>query len=87
MNKKTLAIAEEALLDFMKKNIQEFRYYRGRIIKSETMSKPNQQMVSAAEKKVNWYKVELYDLEGELEMLREELDQAEESDNSEEQDG
>lgn len=87
MNKKTLAIAEEALLDFMKKNIQEFKYYRGRIIKSETIAKPNQHMLSAAEKKVNWYKVELYDLEGELEILRDELDQVEESDSLEEQDG
>jgi len=87
MNKKTLAIAEEALLDFMKKNIQEFKYYRGRIIKSETIAKPDQRMLSAAEKKVSWYKVELYDLEGELEMLREKLDQVEESDNLEEQDG
>jgi len=87
MNKKTLAVAEEALLDFMKKNFQEFNIYRGRIIKSKTIRKPNQQMLSAAVQKVNWYKVELHELEGELEILREELDQAEESDNLEGQDG
>ena len=87
MYKKTLMVAEEALIEFMKKNFQEFNAYRGRIIKSTNITKPDQQMVSAAVKKINWYKVELHELEGELDMLREELAKTEDSDNVEGQDG
>lgn len=87
MNKKTLAIAEDALVDFMKKNVHEYKIYKGRLIKSKNIPKPDQHMVTAALKKVNWYKVELYELEGELDILRDELHKVEDSDNTEDQNG
>ncbi len=73
MNERTIAIAERALVDFIKKSRRERDYFRGRLIKADNLPAPNQHMISAAMSKLEWYKVELMELEGELEMLREEL--------------
>jgi hypothetical protein len=73
MNEKTIASAEKALMDFIKKTKKERDYYKGRLARAERLLRPDQQMVSAAAAKVNWYKAQIEGLEGELEMLREEL--------------
>ena len=73
MNKKTIDSAERALMDFIKKNKREQDYYRGRLIKADILPAPDQHMVSAAVNKLNWYKAQVDGLEGELELLREEL--------------
>ena len=73
MNERTIAIAERALIDFIRKSQRERDYFKGRLIKADDLPAPNQHMVSAAMRKLEWYKVELMELEGELEMLREEL--------------
>ena len=73
MNQRTIAMAERAIVDFIKRNRQEHDYFRGRLIKAEDLPAPKQHMVSAAMRKLDWYKVELMELEGELDMLREEL--------------
>lgn len=91
MNERTIAIAERALIDFIRKSQRERDYFRGRLIKADDLPAPNQHMVSAAMRKLEWYKVELMELEGELEMLQEELgiidtDQGEESVGEEEKD-
>ena len=75
MNERTIAMAERALIDFLSKSRREHDYFRGRLIKAEDLPAPNQHMVSAAIGKINWYVVEIDELEGELEMLREELEQ------------
>ncbi len=90
MNERTIAIAERALVDFIKRSRRERDYFRGRLIKADNLPAPNQHMISAAMRKLEWYKVELMELEGELEMLREELgitdtDQEEESGGEEEE--
>jgi hypothetical protein len=90
MNERTIAMAERALMDFIKKSRRERDYFRGRLIKADNLAAPNQHMISAAVSKLEWYKVELMELEGELEMLREELgitntDQEEESGGEEEE--
>jgi hypothetical protein len=90
MNQRTIAMAERALMDFIKKSRRERDYFRGRLIKADNLAAPNQHMISAAVSKLEWYKVELMELEGELEMLREELgitntDQEEESGGEEEE--
>jgi len=89
MNERTIAIAERALVDFIRKSQRESDYFKGRLVKADDLPAPNQHMVSAAMRKLEWYKVELMELEGELEMLREELgltdaDQEEESGDEEE---
>ena len=91
MNERTIAIAERALIDFIRKSQRERDYFRGRLIKADDLPAPNQHMVSAAMRKLEWYKVELMELEGELEILREELgitdtDQEEEQVGEEEKD-
>ena len=73
MNERSIAMAERALIDFLRKNRSEYDYFRGRLIKADSLPAPDQQMVSAAVRKLNWYEVKISDLEGELEMLREEL--------------
>ena len=90
MNQRTIAMAERALMDFIKKSRRERDYFKGRLIKADNLPAPNQHMISAAMSKLEWYKVELMELEGELEMLREELgitdtDQEEESGGEEEE--
>ena len=73
MNEKTFAAAENALTDFLRRNLQELNYYRGRVIKSKIIKRADPQMVSAAVRKINWHKVQIHELEGELDLLREEL--------------
>lgn len=73
MNERTIAIAERALMDFIKKSQKEHDYFRGRLIQADNLPAPDQHMVSAAARKIDWYKIELMELEGQLEMLREEL--------------
>ena len=75
MNERTIAMAERALIDFLNKSRREHDYFRGRLIQADNLPAPNQHMVSAAIGKINWYLVEIDELEGELEMLREELEQ------------
>ncbi|MBD3182159.1 hypothetical protein GF312_07700 [Candidatus Poribacteria bacterium] len=74
MNQRTKAAAEQALIDLIRKSKKERDYYKGRLIKAEGLPAPKQHMVSAAMKKLDWYKIQLIDLEGELEILREELE-------------
>ncbi len=73
MNERTIAMAERALIDFLNRSRREHDYFRGRLIQADNLPAPNQHMVSAAIGKVNWYVVKIDELEGELEMLREEL--------------
>ena len=75
MNERTIAMAERALIDFLNRSRREHDYFRGRLIQADNLPAPNQHMVSAAIGKVNWYVVKIDELEGELEMLREELEQ------------
>ena len=85
MNERTIAAAERALIDFLNKARRERDYFRGRLIKAEDLLAPKQQMISAAVDKLNWYAVEINDLEGELDMLREELEQIGAQENTEEE--
>jgi len=87
MNEKSFTAAENALTEFLRKNLQELSYYRGRIIKSKTIKKADQQMVSAAVKKIHWHKIQVYEIEGELDLLREELTTENSTDDLEGQDG
>ena len=87
MNEKTFAAAENALNEFLRKNLQELNYYNGRMIKSKTVKKVDQQMVSAAVRKINWHKIQIHELEGEIEMLREQLSTEDNTDNLEDQNG
>jgi hypothetical protein len=73
MNERTIAAAERALVNFLKKTRRERDYFSGRLIAADNLPAPNQHMISAAMSKVDWYAVEINELEGELEMLREEL--------------
>ncbi len=73
MNQKTIASAERALMDFIKRSKREQDYYRGRLIKADMLPAPDQHLVSAAVNKLNWYKAQIDELEGELDLLREEL--------------
>jgi hypothetical protein len=75
MNERTIAAAEQALVDFLNKARRDRDYFKGRLIKAEDLPKPNQHMIAAAMNKLSWYAVEINELEGELEMLREELEQ------------
>jgi hypothetical protein len=87
MNEKTFAAAENALNEFLRKNLQELNYYNGRMIKSKTVKKVDQQMVSAAVRKINWHIIQIHELEGEIEMLREQLSIEDNTDNLEDQNG
>ena len=73
MNQRTIEIAERALMDFLKRNRRERDYYRGRLIKADNLPAPKQHMISAAASKMDWYKIQINEIEGELEMLREEF--------------
>ena len=73
MNQRTIEIAERALIDFLKRNRGERDYFRGRLIRADNLPAPDQHMVSAAIRKVNWYAIEISEIEGELDMLREAL--------------
>ena len=75
MNERTIAAAEQALIDFLNKARRDRDYFRGRLIQADSLPAPDQHMVSAAIGKLDWYAVEINELEGELEMLREELEQ------------
>jgi hypothetical protein len=87
MNEKTFAAAENALADFLRKNLQELNYYRGRIIKSKVVKRADPQMVSAAVKKINWHKIQIHELEGELDLLKEEISQEDSTNEQEGQNG
>jgi hypothetical protein len=71
MNEKSFAAAENALIGLLKRNLKELDYHRGRLVKAKTLPKAKQQIVSASIKKVNWHKVQIHDINGELEILRE----------------
>jgi len=84
MNEKSYEAIEKALMDLLKKTQREQDYFRGRLIKAESLILPKQHMVSAAIDKVNRYTVEINEIEGELEMIREEMGVEEDSDQEEE---
>ena len=73
MNQKSYEVVERALTDLLKKTRREQDYFRGRLIKAESLVLPKQHMIDAAIDKVNRYDVEISEIEGELEMLREEF--------------
>ncbi len=73
MNEKSYEVIERALMALLRKTQREQDYFRGRLIKAESLVLPKQQMIDAAIDKVNWYVVEISEIEGELEMLREEF--------------
>ncbi len=79
MNEKSFAVVERALTDLLKKTQRESDYFRGRLIQAESLILPKQHMIDAAIDKVNWYVVEISEIEGELEMLREEFGMVEDS--------
>ena len=87
MNQRTIEMAEEALMDFIRKSSRERDYFKGRLIQADNLPAPKQHMVSAAARKLNWYKIELSYLEGDLEILREELGLQETADQEEMQFG
>ena len=80
MNEKSFALVERALIDLLKKTRNQRDYFRGRLIKAEQLHAPKQHMVSAAVDKVNRYDIEITEIEGELEMLREEFGMGENTD-------
>ena len=73
MNEKSYEVIERALMDLLRKTQREQDYFRGRLIKAESLILPKQHMVSAAMDKVTRYTVEINEIEGELEMIREEM--------------
>ncbi len=73
MNEKSFAVVERVLTDLLKKTQRESDYFRGRLIQAESLILPKQHMIDAAIDKVNRYEVEISEIEGELEMLREEF--------------
>jgi len=85
MNEKSFAVVEKAMGDYLRKRQGEFNYFRDRLIKAGKIRSPDQQMVSAAIRKVNCYAVEIDELEEELKMLRVELGMEEDTDQMEEQ--
>ncbi len=80
MNEKSFEVVERALIDLLKKTQNQRDYFRGRLIKAEQLHAPKQHMVSAAVDKVNRYDIEITEIEGELEMLREEFGMGENTD-------
>ena len=87
MNEKSFAVVERALTDLLKKTQRERDYFRGRLIKAESLVLPKQHMIEAAMEKVTRYAVEISEIEGELEMLREEFGMAEDTAQEEEPGG
>ena len=87
MNEKSFAVVERALTDLLKKTQRERDYFRGRLIKAESLVLPKQHMIEAAMEKVTRYAVEISEIEGELEMLREEFGMAEDTTQEEEPGG
>lgn len=80
MNEKSYYVVERALYDLLKKTKRKRDYFRGRLIKAEDLPLPKQHMVMAAYNNVDRLNIDIYEIEGELEMLREEF----ESDSTEE---
>jgi hypothetical protein len=74
MNERTIEAAEKALADFLNRTRRKRDYFRGRLIQAENLPAPDQHIVSAAINKLNWYVVEIDNLKGELEMIREEME-------------
>jgi hypothetical protein len=74
MNERTIEAAEKALADFLNRTRRKRDYFRGRLIQAENLPAPDQHIVSAAINKLNWYVVEIDNLNGELEMIREEME-------------
>ena len=83
MNEKSFAMVERALVDLLKKTQNQRDYFRGRLIRAEQLHAPKQHMVSAAVDKINRYDIEITEIEGELEMLREEFEMGEDVDQEE----
>jgi len=71
MNEKSFVVVERALVDLLKKTQKKRDYFRGRLIKSEDLRLPKQHMIAAAIENVNRYDIDIYEIEGELEMIRE----------------
>ena len=84
MDEKSFVVVERALTDLLKKTKRERDYFRGRLIKAADLPLPKQHMISAAVDKINRYEVEITEIEGELEMIREELGMEENTDQKEE---
>ena len=74
MNERTIEAAEKALADFLNRSRRKRDYFRGILIQADNLPAPDQHMVSAAINKLNWYVVEIDNLKGELEMIREEME-------------
>lgn len=87
MHERTIAVAEIALADFLNRSRREHDYFRGRLIQADNIAAPDQHMIIAAINKLNWYVVEIDELEGELEMLREELESLETEYNTDQEEG
>jgi len=85
MHERTIAAAERALADFLNRSRREHDYFRGRLIQADNIAVPDQHMIMAAINKLNWYVVEIDELEGELEMLREELESLETEQNTDQE--
>jgi len=79
MNEKSYEVIERALMALLRKTQREQDYFRGRLIKAESLILPKQHMISAAMDKVTKYTVEINEIEGELEMLWEEMGMGEDS--------
>lgn len=73
MNEKSYEVIERALMALLRKAQREQDYFRGRLIKAESLILPKQHMISAAMDKVTKYTVEISEIEGELEMIWEEM--------------
>ena len=84
MNERSYMAAEQALVDLLKKTRKKRDYFRGRLIKAADLPLPKQHMVTAAYENVDRYDVDILELEGELEMLREEFGVEEDSEQEEE---
>lgn len=73
MNEKSYEVIERALMALLRKTQREQDYFRDRLIKAESLILPKQHMISAAMDKVTKYTVEISEIEGELEMIWEEM--------------
>ena len=87
MNQKSFMVVERALADLLKKTQNQRDYFRGRLIRAEQLHAPKQHMISAAIDKVNRYDIEITEIEGELEMLREEFGLGEDAEQEEQPGG
>ncbi len=80
MNQRSYEVVERALTDLLKKTQREQDFFRGRLIQAESLVLPKQHMIEAAMEKVTRYEVEISEIEGELEMLRDEFGMEEDVD-------